>query len=113
MRACVDALRPGGLFVFTANHPAFEMLLTTWREHGAYRTRRYLEEYEIPQPLASDFHRPISACLNEAASLGCRLREMAEPGLDPDVARAAAAATPGIESYVHLPNFMIVAAEKA
>ncbi|MEO3752299.1 class I SAM-dependent methyltransferase [Streptomyces sp. B6B3] len=112
MRACVRALRPGGLFVFSVNHPAFEQLLTTWREHGAYRTRRYLEEYAIPLTYATDFHRPISAYLNELAALGCRLREIAEPGLDPDVAREAAATASGIESYVHLPNFLIVAAER-
>jgi 2-polyprenyl-3-methyl-5-hydroxy-6-metoxy-1,4-benzoquinol methylase len=110
MRACVQALRPGGLFVFSLNHPAFEQLWATWREHGEYRTRRYLAEYEIPQTYAPDFHRPISAYLNELAALGCHLRELAEPGLDPDVAREAEPTTPGIESYVHLPNFLIVAA---
>ncbi|WP_243740464.1 class I SAM-dependent methyltransferase [Streptomyces sp. 8K308] len=112
MRACVRALRPGGLFVLSVNHPAFEQLLSTWRRHGAYRLDRYLEEYEIALAHASDFHRPISAYLNELAALGCRLRELAEPGLDPAVAREARATTPGIESYVHLPNFMIVAAER-
>ncbi len=112
MRACVQALRPGGLFVFSVNHPAFEQLLTTWREHGEYRARRYLAEYEIPLTYATDFHRPISAYLNELAALGCRLREIAEPGLDPDFAREARDTTPGIESYVHLPNFLIAAAER-
>ncbi|MFD8823702.1 class I SAM-dependent methyltransferase [Streptomyces sp. NPDC059605] len=112
MRACVRAVRPGGLFVFSVNHPAFEQLLTTWRTHGAHRSDRYLEEYEIPQPYASDFHRPLSAYLNELASLGCRLRELAEPGLDPGAAEEARPTTPGIESYVHLPNFLIVAAER-
>ncbi|MFG3257111.1 class I SAM-dependent methyltransferase [Streptomyces sp. NPDC048172] len=112
MRACVEALRPGGLFVFSVNHPAFEQLLTTWREHGDYRLRRYLDEYEIPQTHASDFHRPLSAYLNALASLGCRLRELAEPGLDPDVAREAEPTTPGIESYARLPNFLIASAER-
>ncbi|WP_240167392.1 class I SAM-dependent methyltransferase [Streptomyces noursei] len=112
MRACVQALRPGGLFVFSVNHPAFEQLLTTWRAHGDYRLHRYLEEYTIPQTYASDFHRPISAYLNELAALGCRLRELAEPGLDPRTAREAQDTTPGIESYVHLPNFLIAAAER-
>ncbi|GAA2068851.1 class I SAM-dependent methyltransferase [Streptomyces albiaxialis] len=112
MRACVEALRPGGLFVFSLNHPAFEQLLSTWRAHGDYRLSRYLEEYEIPQPLASDFHRPLSAYLNALADLGCRLRALAEPGLDPSVAREAAPTTPGIESYVRLPNFLIVSAER-
>lgn len=69
--------------------------------------RRYLEDYEITGPSGPDFHRPISAYLNELASLGCRLREFAEPGLDP----ALSADVPGISAYVHLPNFLIVAAE--
>ncbi|MGH3388109.1 MAG: class I SAM-dependent methyltransferase, partial [Actinomadura sp.] len=110
MRACVAALRPGGLFVFALVHPAFEQLLGTWREHGAYRVRRYLEEYEIVGPVASDFHRPISAYLNELASLGCHLRAVAEPGLDPAVAEAEPT-TPGVDGYVHLPNFLFVSAE--
>jgi 2-polyprenyl-3-methyl-5-hydroxy-6-metoxy-1,4-benzoquinol methylase len=112
MRACVHALRPGGLFVFSINHPAFEQLLATWREHGEYRLRRYLEEYEISLTHATDFHRPISAYLNELAALGCRLHEIAEPGLEPNIAREVADTEPGIESYVHLPNFLIVAAER-
>ncbi|MCG5220467.1 class I SAM-dependent methyltransferase [Streptosporangium sp. KLBMP 9127] len=111
MRACVRALRPGGLFVFSLVHPAFERLLGSWREYGEHRAGRYLEPYEIPGPAATDFHRPISAYLNELAALGCRLREVVEPGLDPTVAAHAAPEIPGIEAYVHLPNFLIVAAE--
>jgi 2-polyprenyl-3-methyl-5-hydroxy-6-metoxy-1,4-benzoquinol methylase len=112
MRHCVKALAPGGIFVFTANHPCFEQLWTNWREHGAaYQTSRYLQEYELPMRLASDFHRTISTYLNEVAALGCRIREIVEPGLDPAV--AAAAGVDGIEAYVHLPNFLIVAAERA
>ena len=108
MRACVEALRPGGRLVFAIVHPAFEMLYPTWREHGEYRLSRYLEEYELAGPVASDFHRPLSAYLNELAALGCTLREVVEPGLDPDL---AAEAEPALESYVRLPNFLIVAAD--
>jgi SAM-dependent methyltransferase len=111
MRACVEALQSGGLFVFAVVHPAFEQLWGTWQEHGEYRVQRYLEEYEIVGPSGSDFHRPISAYLNELASLGCRLREFAEPALDPSVAAKAEPTTPGIDSYVHLPNFLIVSGE--
>ena len=107
MRACVEALRPGGMVVFALIHPAFEGLWPSWREHGEYRLRRYLEEYEIAGLDCPDFHRPISAYLNELASLGCRLREVVEPGLDSSV---AAEAQPGIDGYVHLPNFLIVSA---
>jgi SAM-dependent methyltransferase len=109
MRACVAALRPGGVFVFAVVHPAFEQLLSSWREHGEYRVRRYLDEYEIAGPTGTDFHRPISAYLNELASLGCQLREFAEPGLDP---AAVDSGTPGLDGYVHLPNFLIVGAER-
>lgn len=108
VRACVEALRPGGRFVFAIVHPAFEGLYPTWREHGEYRVDRYLEEYEIAGAYASDFHRPLSAYLNELATLGCTLREIVEPGLDPAV---AAAGDPALESYVKLPNFLVVAAD--
>lgn len=109
LRACVEALAPGGVLVFSVNHPAFERLWSSWREHGDYRLREYLAEYEIEGPSGVDFHRPLSMYVNEVIRLGCRLREIVEPGLDPAV---AAAGPEGIEAYVHLPNFMIVAAER-
>lgn len=109
MRSCVEALVPGGVFVFSINHPCFEQLWSTWSAHDEYRTCRYLQQYEIPGRHGSDFHRPLSAYLNEVIALGCRVREVAEPGLDPAV--AAAAGTDGIEAYVHLANFLVVAAE--
>lgn len=110
MRACVDALKPGGLFVFTLNHPCFENLWTVWREHGDYRLTRYLTEYEMDGTQATDFHRPLAAYINTVISLGCQVREIAEPGLD----RQMAASGPGgVDAYVHLPNFLAVAAIKA
>jgi SAM-dependent methyltransferase len=109
MRACVQALKPGGLFVFTVNHPCFEQLWPAWREHGEYRTRRYLAEYEIPGPSGTDFHRTLSAYLNQLISLGCHINELAEPGLDP---ADAAGGPEGIDAYVHLPNFLVVAARR-
>lgn len=110
MRGCVDVLRPGGSFVFSVTHPCFENLWRTWLEHGAYRTREYLREYEIPGGHASNYHRTISTYLNELARLGCQLREVVEPGLDPAV--AASSGIDGIEAYVHLPNFLIVSATR-
>jgi SAM-dependent methyltransferase len=110
MRACVQALKPGGLFVFTVSHPCFEQLWPVWREHGEYRTRRYLAEYEIAGPSGTDFHRTISAYLNQVIRLGCQVTELAEPGLAPGI---AADGPEGIDAYVHLPNFLIVAARRA
>jgi 2-polyprenyl-3-methyl-5-hydroxy-6-metoxy-1,4-benzoquinol methylase len=108
MRACVEALAPGGQFVCAILHPCFEQLSATWRRHGEYRVREYLADYELPGRYAVDFHRPLSAYLNELARLGCQFTEMAEPGLDP----AVAAATGTAEEYVHLPNFVVIAARR-
>ena len=110
MQACVHALKPGGLFVFTVNHPRFEQLWLSWRQHGDYRTHRYLTEYEIPGPSGVDIHRTLSTYLNQLTSLGCHLTEVAEPGLAPE---AAANGPDRIDAYVHLPNFLIVTARRA
>jgi SAM-dependent methyltransferase len=110
MRACVNVLRPGGLLIFSANHPCFEQLWPSWRRYGEYRTSRYLTEYEIPGPSGVDFHRTISTYLNELIRLDCHLTEIAEPGLSP---QRAAEGPDGIDAYVHLPNFLIVAARRA
>lgn len=69
MAACVDAVRPGGRFVFSVSHPAFENLVATWRQYGHYRIDRYLDEYEMPSTYATDFHRPLSTYINEAIGL--------------------------------------------
>ncbi len=109
MAQCVAALAPGGRFVFSLVHPCFEQLAPSWREHGQYRTREYLAEYEITGPYAPDFHRPLSAYLNELIRLGCHLREVAEPGLDPEIASAG---LDGIDAYRHFPNFIIISADR-
>jgi len=61
-------------------------------------------------PFDTDFHRTLSAYLNKLIALGCQVTELAEPGLDPE---AAAGGPGGIGAYVHLPNFLIVAARRA
>jgi hypothetical protein len=90
------------------NHPCFEQLRPSWLRHGEYRTTQYLAEYEIQQTHAPDFHRTVSAYLNETIRLGRCLTEVAEPGLDPEVAATA----DGVDAYIHLPNFMIIRAQR-
>lgn len=106
LRACVAALKPAGVFVYGIVHPCFEQLYASWRAHGEYRVGRYLEDYDIPQPVATDFHRPVSAYLNETIRAGAMITEIAEPGLPPE----AAGDDPALQAYVHLPNFLLVRA---
>ncbi len=108
LQACVGALKPDGVLVYAIVHPCFEQLASTWRRHGAYRLDRYLDEYPIELAVATDFHRPLSAYLTETARAGCVIDEVAEPGLDP----AVAGNDPGLQAYVHLPNFLLVRAHR-
>ena len=93
--------------IVTGVEPA-SALAASWREHGAYQVSEYLADYEIDQRYATDFHRPLSAYLNEVIGLGCRIAEVAEPGLSPQI---AAQETGGDHPYLHLPDFLIVAAD--
>ena len=106
---CVSVLRPGGLLVFSIEHPCFEGARRSWVEKGVVEVGDYLEEAPRPGPHGVDFHRPLSSYLNAVVALGCRLREVAEPGLDPD---AVASGEEGCEVYVRIPNFVIVSAER-
>jgi 2-polyprenyl-3-methyl-5-hydroxy-6-metoxy-1,4-benzoquinol methylase len=112
LAASVACLRPGGRLVFSVNHPCFEQLASSWRAHGAYQVSEYLAAYDIPLRYATDFHRPLSAYLNEVIRLGCQIAEIAEPGLDPAVAATDPDVQDGQHPYVHLPNFLIVAADR-
>lgn len=106
MRTCVRALRPGGLLVFSLEHPCFEDAARSWREHGCVRVHEYARAYERPGPHGIDFHRPLSAYLNAVIRLGCRLTEISEPVLDPRLAAT------GDEAAVHVPNFVVIAATR-
>ena len=110
MEGCVRALRPGGLFIFSLEHPCFEDAATSWLEHGCVEVRAYLRDYERPGPHGLDIHRPLSAYVNAVIRLGCHLVEMAEPGLDPEIARLA---TERAQAFVHVPNFVVIAARRA
>jgi SAM-dependent methyltransferase len=107
MRNCIQVLRPGGPLVFSLEHPCFEDAARSWRQTGCVQVREYLREYERPGPYGVDYHRPLSTYLNAMVRLGCCLTELAEPGLDPELASEDS------QAAVHVPNFVIVAARKA
>lgn len=111
LASCVQSLREGGLLVFSVNHPCFDPSpMMSWREKGCVEVREYLREYEMPGPSATDFHRTLSTYVNAVVAAGCHVREVAEPGLAPELVASGA---PGVEAYVHVPNFIVVAAERA
>jgi SAM-dependent methyltransferase len=107
MRNCIQVLRPGGLLVFSLEHPCFEDAAASWRQTGCVQVREYLREYERPGPYGVDYHRPLSTYLNAIVRLGCCLVELTEPGLDPELASEDS------QAAVHVPNYVIVAARKA
>jgi hypothetical protein len=60
--------------------------------------------------VAPDFHRPLSTYLNVVISAGCRIVEVAEPGLRPELVGEGGA---GAQALVRVPNFMVVSAVRA
>jgi 2-polyprenyl-3-methyl-5-hydroxy-6-metoxy-1,4-benzoquinol methylase len=104
LRSCVEALRPGGLLVFSLEHPCFEGGTQSWAEHGCVQVHEYLADYERVQQHGSDFHRPLSAYLNEVIGLGGVLTEITEPAVPPGQDAGEAAR--------HVPNFVIVTARR-
>jgi SAM-dependent methyltransferase len=105
LRGRPAARRPAGLQPQPPLLRAARVLLARARGVSG---RRVPGEYDIPLRYATDFHRPLSAYLNEVI----RIAEIAEPGLDPAAAAADLDSFGGRHPYVHLPNFLIVAADR-
>jgi 2-polyprenyl-3-methyl-5-hydroxy-6-metoxy-1,4-benzoquinol methylase len=108
LRSCVSALRPGGLLVFSLEHPCFAGGSQSWREHGCVQVHEYLREYERTQRYGTAYNRPLSSYLNEVINLGCVLTEVTEPAPPPgEEARSQLGPAAG-----HVPNFVIIAARR-
>lgn len=107
LRTSVAGLRPGGLLVFSIDHPCFEGASDLWASAGCVEVREYLAEYQMPRVHAPDFHRPLSAYLNAVIDAGCRITEVAEPGLEASLVDEGPA---GAEALGHVPNFLVVSA---
>jgi 2-polyprenyl-3-methyl-5-hydroxy-6-metoxy-1,4-benzoquinol methylase len=104
---CVGALEPGGQMILSLTHPCFEEPGASWSK-GYVAVSDYVGEYVIEGPVAPDFHRTLSAYINELIRLGCEVVELVEPALAAD----SAGDDPFSQRNVHVPSFLIISATK-
>ena len=104
MLNCIEALKPGGQFIFSLSHPCFENSSAEYHEHGHIKITEYLNPYSIKQDVGQRWHRPLSDYLNLIAHNDCYITEVVEPQLDSSI-------TPTRKDH-HIPSYIIVAAQK-
>lgn len=105
---CIKVLKPGGIFVFSISHPAFEEFSAEYLRNGCIKVKEYFEEYEIKPTYGYSFHRPLSKYLNLIIKLNCTIKEIIEPQLDKDIADA----NPNELRNYHVPSFLLLKAKK-
>jgi SAM-dependent methyltransferase len=111
-----DALRPGGSFVLTCEHPIYTApTRAEWVEHDGRRTwplERYAEEGERVRdwlaPGVRKQHRTFSTLLNTLLDAGFTVRRVGESLPSPD----QVAADPDLAEERERPMFLIVAADR-
>lgn len=107
MRACVSALRHGGLFIFSLLHPCFDAPYDA-PQPSPGEAHTYFDRYAAPQRRFGDFfHRPLSIYLNLLLDVGCALGRIEEPRLGPELA-----ATLGAEREACVPAYIVISATK-
>lgn len=105
---CVEVLCPGGLLVYSLTHPLWAPgRYPEWAEKGHVEVSEYLNEYELTLPVGINFHRPLSAYVNETIRLGCSITELAEPRLLPEQIESADQAI-----FTRIPNYVVIAARR-
>ncbi len=110
MRTCIQALKSGGDFIFSLTHPCFEESSTEWERKGYVEVRAYFQERAIQSGYGYWFHRPLSSYLNLLIHEGCIFKQMIEPQLD---ATLVAHYGRQHERNVHVPQFLLIHAQKA
>lgn len=110
---CIAALRPGGQLIFSLLHPCFDEVDHTdvpkgYHAKGYIRVEEYLREFVVQQTVGYYIHRPLSAYLNLVIKAGCTIRDFIEPTLTPE----GVAALGADNRNLHVPDFIIIHAEK-
>jgi SAM-dependent methyltransferase len=109
MSNCVASLKPGGILIYSLHHPVWiPGQFGDWARRGAVEITDYLNEHEQLGGHAPNFHRPLSAYINETIRSGCTIVEVVEPQLQHDQVE-----TLEQEIFTRIPNYIVVAARRA
>jgi SAM-dependent methyltransferase len=105
MKNCIAAIKPGGRFIFSLQHPCFEEPGSAWPGKGYVEVREYLQEHVRHQPIGSLFHRPLSRYINLVLESDCTLHRIIEPQIERDVADHI-----GNDRDLHVPSSIVISA---
>jgi len=113
MRNCIATLKSGGQLIFSLSHPCFDEIDSSdlqpgYDTKGYVRVEEYFDEFVIKQTYGMAIHRPLGAYINFLINNGCVLRKMIEPTLSPE---GLAALGPNNRN-MHVPNFIVISANK-
>jgi 2-polyprenyl-3-methyl-5-hydroxy-6-metoxy-1,4-benzoquinol methylase len=110
---CINALKPGGHFIFSLLHPCFDEVDRPdfekgYSTKGYIRVDEYLHKFMVQQIVGYYIHRPLSAYLNLVIDAGCTIRQVIEPTLTPE----GMAVLGEQNRNLHIPNFIVISARK-
>jgi 2-polyprenyl-3-methyl-5-hydroxy-6-metoxy-1,4-benzoquinol methylase len=105
IKKCTEALKPGGLFVFSITHPCFENSSDEFLAGGHIKITEYFQPYAKTMTFGDNYHRTLSEYVNFILQHSCQINEIVEPKLD-------SAITPDQKDH-HIPSFLMLSATKS